>query len=308
MGGFDSTLQRINDMTISQQLNDGLQNNTEYANTIEVGLDKELEAKIADRYGLPKMLAEFNEEPKRNIQNLDIVNAADNTLPSNLTNETQVIPDIKLHPLLDDEIPESILKRYAVKDHVYYSKSKDKGFVFEDKGKSINAKTTDPDDIRAMVDLAKSKNWSKIKISGSEDFKREVWLAASLQGIEVDGYKPSLQDMALLENAKIKTKNKIEVVNTTDGSNQKEIQKTSPAAVALVAIAEAKGAGPKVREMMKEKISVAVSQLAARGIDIPKAKIFDAKAGSITHKTATVEVDSPMLLKPIPQPKITPRR
>ena len=85
--------------------------------------------------------------------------------------------------------------------------------VFEDKGQLISAQSSDVDDVRAMIELAKTKNWSKIKVSGAEEFKREAWLAASMQGVEVTGYKPTQQDIALFENAKSKIQNKIELID-----------------------------------------------------------------------------------------------
>lgn len=135
--------------------------------------------------------------------------------PSNtvVVDENAINQHAKLHPLLEHEIPVELSKRYAIKNHVYYAKNPDIGMVFEDKGSSISAQSSDPDDVRAMIGLAKTKNWSKIKVSGSEEFKREAWLAASVQGLQVAGYKPTQQDIALLENAKSKIQNKIEVVD-----------------------------------------------------------------------------------------------
>ncbi len=435
-------------MTTDIATNKTLPGDVESTNTIEASIDPELEAKITERYGLPKMMSASKDEvmrikqmtqpqedaryPIRNIQAPKLDEPAVTSYSPVMPDQYAPFIDVKLHPLLDHEIPEVLLNRYAMKDHVYYSKMRDKGLVFEDKGKSISAKSSDPDDIRAMIDLAKAKNWSKIKISGTEEFKREVWLAASMQDIAVEGYKPSLQDIALLEDAKSKTRNKIDFVepevtvsppqaqavtpqsakqaqptlnapltapdttivkdegsvlvahgmakylndakNTNSyyvqtrdaqgaektvwgvdleraikdsganvgdkvlianegqklvtitvpvrgadgsviGSEQKEalrntwaIQKPTSAEIAIVAVADAKGAGPKVQAMIKQKMAVATSQLAAKGVEIPAAKVYDAKAGSLTNKTAIIETDRPALLKPIPQPQISPKR
>jgi hypothetical protein len=433
-------------MTTDQAANKTLRGDVESTNTIEASIDQELEAKITERYGLSKMMSASKDEvmrlkqmtqppedatdPIRNIQAPKLDEPVVTSDSPAMTDQYAPFIDVKLHPLLDHEIPEALLNRYAMKDHVYYSKMRDKGLVFEDKGRSISAKSSDPDDIRAMMDLAKAKNWSKIKISGTEEFKREVWLAASMQGIAVEGYKPSPQDISLLEDAKSKTRNKIDFVepeikvntpqaaapqppeqvqpapnapltapdttivkdegavlvahgmakylndakNTNSyyvqtrdaqsaektvwgvdleraikdsgasigdkvlianegqklviitvpvrgangsviGSEQKEalrntwaIQKPTSAEIAIVAVANAKGAGPKVQAMIKQKMAVATSQLAAKGIEIPAAKVYDAKAGSLANKTAIIETDRPALLKPIPQPQIAPRR
>ncbi|PPD55398.1 MAG: hypothetical protein CTY12_01075 [Methylotenera sp.] len=143
-----------------------------------------------------------------------VPNAAADVKPSNtvIVDENAVNAQTKLHRLLAHEIPAELSKRYAIKDHVYYAKNPEIGIVFEDKGKLIRAQSSDADDIRAMIILAKAKNWSSIKVSGSTEFKREAWLEASMQGLAVLGYQPTQQDMALLGNAKGNIQNSIEPV------------------------------------------------------------------------------------------------
>ena len=199
----------------------------------------------------------------------------------------------KLHPLLDHEIPAALTKRYAIKDHVYYSKNPSIGIVFEDKGQSIRAKSSDADDIRAMVELAKSKHWSIIKVNGTAEFKREAWLAANVQGLQVTRYKPTQQDLALLENAQAKTQNKIELTNNTP----------TAAEVAIIASAKAKGATPKTIQAMKQRVAVTVRKLQAMGIEIPKPKVYDAKASSL--KDQAVDINKPQARKDHAQPQIS---
>lgn len=202
----------------------------------------------------------------------------------------------KLHPLLDHEIPAALTKRYAIKDHVYYSKNPSIGMVFEDKGQSIRAKSSDADDVRAMVELAKSKHWSTIKVTGTAEFKREVWLAASIQGLQVAGYTPTQQDVALLENAQTKTQNKIEFTHSAP----------TAAEVAIIASAKAKGADPKSIQAMKQCVALTVRKLQAMGVEIPKPKVYDAKAPSL--KDQAVEIDRPQFLKDRIQPQISRAR
>ena len=199
----------------------------------------------------------------------------------------------KLHPLLDHEIPAALTKRYAIKDHVYYSKNPSIGMVFEDKGQSIRAKSSDADDIRAMVDLAKSKHWSIIKVSGTAEFKREAWLAANMQGLQVTGYTPTQQDLALLENAQAKTQNKIELTSNAPIA----------AEVAIIASAKAKGADPKTIQAIKQRVAVTVRKLQAMGIEIPKPKVYDAKATSL--KSQAGDINKPQTRKDHAQPQIS---
>lgn len=242
----------------------------------------------------------------------------------------------KIHRLLEDEIPDSVLRRYAIRGHLYYSKDRTKGLAFEDKGKFISAISSEADDVRAMIEIAKAKNWSAIKISGTEAFKKEVWLAASIQGLAVEGYKPSLQEFALLEDTKRLMQNKIEVATdkkqftqqdktqTTAKTVQKEVElavdkagadksvqfKYTPTAAeaAIIATAKAKGASPKLQASMKQKLAVAVNQLKAMGIEIPKPKVYDTKAPSIGNKSPIVGTDGTLVKKHFAQPQVAPRR
>ena len=60
----------------------------------------------------------------------------------------------------------------------------------------------DPNVVRSMVDRARAEGWTTIHIKGTDEFKREAWLAASMAGLEVKGYKAKDQDQALLEELK----------------------------------------------------------------------------------------------------------
>lgn len=50
----------------------------------------------------------------------------------------------------------------------------------------------------SMVRIAEARGWDEIKVSGSEAFRKEVWLEAASRGMHVKGYSPSEQDKAEL--------------------------------------------------------------------------------------------------------------
>ncbi|PZP28014.1 MAG: hypothetical protein DI603_20170 [Roseateles depolymerans] len=58
--------------------------------------------------------------------------------------------------------------------------------------------TNSPSVARSMVDVAQARNWSGLRVSGSEDFRRLVWLEASVRGVKVVGYEPNPADMDVL--------------------------------------------------------------------------------------------------------------
>lgn len=47
--------------------------------------------------------------------------------------------------------------------------------------------------------IADGRDWNDLRVRGTEGFRREVWIEASVRGIHVDGYKPSELDKAELE-------------------------------------------------------------------------------------------------------------
>lgn len=93
---------------------------------------------------------------------------------------------------------EALRKRYLQTENKFYFRDEESKVAFEDKGKRLATEHDDPQVARSMVELAHAKNWQTIKIKGTEEFKREVWLQASLRGMEVQGYQPRDVDHAKL--------------------------------------------------------------------------------------------------------------
>lgn len=58
--------------------------------------------------------------------------------------------------------------------------------------------TNSPSVARSMVDVAQARNWSGIRVSGSDDFRRLVWLEASVRGVKAVGYEPNPADLDVL--------------------------------------------------------------------------------------------------------------
>ncbi|KAF0135962.1 MAG: hypothetical protein FD139_2539 [Methylocystaceae bacterium] len=52
--------------------------------------------------------------------------------------------------------------------------------------------------VRDLVAIAAHRGWERIELTGSLEFRREAWLAASVRGIEAKGYEPTQLDRAAL--------------------------------------------------------------------------------------------------------------
>lgn len=84
--------------------------------------------------------------------------------------------------------------------------------LVEDRGSDLKAKEVTPESIELVVKLAKEKDWSKISVSGTKDFKRQMWMEASKEGIEVKGYTPSKEEVKALEKYMESNRNKENIV------------------------------------------------------------------------------------------------
>ena len=177
--------------------------------------------------------------------------------------------------------------RFLQDEKVNYYDKDDKDQVniaFEDRKDSLNTSRQDEKTINAMLDMAESKNWTKIQLKGTEEFKQKAWLEASLRGIEAKGYTPSEKDQAeLIAKQKERTQNTViaEEVKITDTTPQgeakdnkdkldpKEIAKETPPVRPIVAGAfvakDTKGTDDKLQEKSALQIKADIRQITQNG-------------------------------------------
>ena len=102
--------------------------------------------------------------------------------------------------VLDPEnSPENIRKRYLAEAGQYFFRDRNNALAFEDKGARIATQAEDPVVAASMVELAIAKGWTELKVSGSESFRRTIWLEAAKRGMKVRGYEPKPQDELQLQ-------------------------------------------------------------------------------------------------------------
>ena len=201
-------------------------------------------------------------------------------------------------------VPPDIEKQYLrVGDKFYHHKNADT-VAFEDKGNRLETKSNSENIAESMVRIAEARGWDEIKVSGSETFRKEVWLEAASRGMHIKGYSPTEQDKVELANRVSKSEtNKIEKGNKPFRAREKEAEEAKPdsqnkrmaetfvnqsatdavktypelaGAVAAVAAmekkAEADGLNPQQRAVVSARIHQNVVNSIERG-DIPKVKI-----------------------------------
>src|SRR3989344_8066487 len=98
------------------------------------------------------------------------------------------------------DVPTQLLDRYLIerdrrgRAERYYRDHKAADPVFRDHGRALSSLHAYPDTVASMLRVAQHRNWSQIKVSGDEAFRREVWVQGRSLGLEVAGYKPSERD------------------------------------------------------------------------------------------------------------------
>jgi len=122
-------------------------------------------------------------------------------------------------------------KQFFVRDDRYYFKDNNQRLAITDRGDKILSPENDARVAVAMAKLAESKGWDSIKVKGTPEFQREVWLEASSRGLKVQGYTPTEADrVALGTRTESRLKNHIEqgASEKTRARRSSDIDKTTP--------------------------------------------------------------------------------
>lgn len=104
---------------------------------------------------------------------------------------------IEINPL--QEAPESIRHKYLYAEGMYLDENA-RTTIFSDKGAQLQTARSDLQTVHDMVEVAKEKGWTHIKLSGKHEFKRQAFLEAESQGIKTSGYEPTKEDLAALKS------------------------------------------------------------------------------------------------------------
>ncbi|RMO99509.1 MULTISPECIES: LPD7 domain-containing protein [Pseudomonas syringae group] len=127
------------------------------------------------------------------------------------------------------QLMESLHHQFRVSGPRYHFKDQPARIAFKDKGSKMVTASNDERVAQAMATMADAKGWKTITVSGHPDFQREVWMEASMRGIEVKGFKPKQQDLDALEARRDRQmKNSVEQAPTRDRqktSNTPEAQR-----------------------------------------------------------------------------------
>jgi hypothetical protein len=147
--------------------------------------------------------------------------------------------------------------------------------------------TNSPSVARSMVDVAEARNWKALRVSGNEDFKRMVWLEASVRGVKTLGYEPNPGDLEVLKREReARLVNRIEPARDAGAAAAVPADKASARGggrKAVLAAIEAVLVAKKVPEKQRAAVMAAATEKLAQRIhdgQVPKVKVYDKAAPS----------------------------
>lgn len=148
--------------------------------------------------------------------------------------------------------------------------------------------TNSPSVARSMVDVAEARNWKALRVSGNEDFKRMVWLEASVRGVKTLGYEPNPGDLEVLKREReARLVNRIEPARDAGAAAAAPTDKASARGgggrKAVLAAIEAVLVAKKVPEKQRAAVLAAATEKLAQRVrdgQVPKVKVYDKAAPS----------------------------
>ena len=117
----------------------------------------------------------------------------------------------KVHSIEAGDVPESVRKRYYADktkwsgEPAFFTTAQAKDPAFRDQGRRLVTAAESQEVVKDLVAIAQHRNWDRIHVTGSEEFRRSIWLEASQKGLEVRGYKPNDRDLQELDRLRGET-------------------------------------------------------------------------------------------------------
>ena len=204
----DAIEQAIHDTDIQEQIQHG-----EAPDSMKDKADKAFA--IANDTELQRSQADYEESMRR--QNAE---QAQTATPTEGKPQNQ--------PQLEFRIPDSVAAQYRTNGNEKYmlDPRTDKLAIDARSENILKTRNNDKKTIKNMLAIAETNGWQNIKVKGSPEFKKEMWLQARLKGLEVQGYKPSEQDKKLLETRKAQLERGINSISKENNPSQ-QVRQTS---------------------------------------------------------------------------------
>jgi len=96
-------------------------------------------------------------------------------------------------------VPQSVRDRFVQDGHRFYFP--DGAPAFKDRGRRLTTPSENTQVIHSLIEIAQSRGWSEVEVTGTERFRHEAWRQARMVGLNVRGFQPSEEQRAQLMRA-----------------------------------------------------------------------------------------------------------
>jgi len=99
-------------------------------------------------------------------------------------------PGVRAYPPLEERF--NIKQRLLQRDYEF--RDQPGRVAFTERWLSMSSTANSAAVVKAMVDRAEERGWDAVRVKGSAEFARQVWIAATARGIKALGYEPTDAD------------------------------------------------------------------------------------------------------------------
>lgn len=96
-------------------------------------------------------------------------------------------------------VPQSVRDRFVQDGHRFFFP--DGAPAFRDLGRRLTTVSENTQVVHSLIEIAHSRGWTEITVTGTERFRQEVWRQARFEGLAVRGYRPTDLEQAQLVRA-----------------------------------------------------------------------------------------------------------
>ena len=96
-------------------------------------------------------------------------------------------------------VPQSVRDRFVQDGHRFFFP--DGAPAFKDLGRRLTTVSENTQVVHSLIQIAQSRGWTEVTVTGTERFRQEAWRQARLGGLGVRGYRPSEAEQAQLIRA-----------------------------------------------------------------------------------------------------------
>ena len=86
-------------------------------------------------------------------------------------------------------VPERVRDRFIQEGNRFYFP--DGHEAFKDRGRKLTTSSENTQVVTSLIEIARSRGWSEVSVTGTEAFRRQAWQQARLAGLAVRGYQPA---------------------------------------------------------------------------------------------------------------------